>query len=178
MLQGKRPRPPSPISSSSPLVLGSAHPNQRARATPVQQVHTMVFPTAPPRVQLSYEEATAPYALENPPPRFKAEIKKYETWCGDPINTERSTRYIKAVQSTSLEKTQSLVLGFAGIISNHYALSRDEISLDIYSNPTYVARFIGYLQVIKTVCLIYWFRLCVGCLGSIPTHHTIINMPL
>jgi hypothetical protein len=98
-------------------------------------------------VVLKVEEQSGPYAMKAPTASLRREIEAYEEWCGAPINTERSLRYIKAVQTTSLEKTQARVLAFAGVIEAHYAVRREEITLGIYANPTYVAHFVGFLQV-------------------------------
>lgn len=56
-------------------------------------------------------------------------------------------RYIKAVQSTSLAKTEGMIMAYAGVVQSHYAIKRSDMSLGIYANPTYVARFVGFLQV-------------------------------
>jgi len=132
---------------------------------------SITFPTAPPIVTLSDTEARQPYAMTNPTTAFKLQISTYEQWCGAPINTDRSLRrviscpadmihshvllsaclltlrYIKAVQSTSLAKTEGLIMAYAGVVQSHYAIKRSDMSLGIYANPTYVARFVGFLQV-------------------------------
>jgi len=98
-------------------------------------------------VVLQPGEENKPYALKNPPRQLIDQIGNYISWCKADINTERSRRYIKAVQTTSLAKTESLVMAFAGVVFAYYDLPRESINLSIYSNPTYVARFVGYLQV-------------------------------
>jgi hypothetical protein len=107
----------------------------------------VIFPSSPPVVVLQPGEENKPYALKNPPRQLIDQIGNYISWCKADINTERSRRYIKAVQTTSLAKTESLVMAFAGVVFAYYDLPRESINLSIYSNPTYVARFVGYLQV-------------------------------
>lgn len=117
-------------------------------ATTIPQGEAAIsFPSAPPVVLLSAEERSGPYAMKDPTASLKREIEVYEEWCGAPVNTERSLRYIKAVQSTSLAKTQAMVMAFAGVVKAHYAIRREDINLGIYANPTYIARFVGFLQV-------------------------------
>lgn len=38
-----------------------------------------------------------------------------------------------------------MVYAFSGYISTHYQVPYDDVSLDMYLNPTYLARFLGYL---------------------------------
>lgn len=111
----------------------------------------MVFPTKPTEVILNPGAQTQPYAMQNPPAAFRREISKYEQWCGAPVNTERSLRYIKAVQTTSLAKTEAMVLGYAGVCISRYGLERLDVNLGIYANPSYLAYFIGFLQVSRTM---------------------------
>ena len=137
----KRPRGVSPPRFRYPPT-----PQDRRRQQ-AEVAAEVVFPTAPPVVILTVAQASGPYAMSDPTQAFKAEIAAYEAWCGSPINTERSRRYIKAAQSTSLAKTQTMVLAFAGIIQSYYAIDRDEVTLAIYANPTFIARLVGFLQV-------------------------------
>jgi hypothetical protein len=113
----------------------------------VQSRASMVFPTNLPHVQLGPYETNEAYALRNPRASLKAEIKVYEEWCGAPINTERRGKYITSVQSTTLERVETMVLGFLGHVSQHFALAPNSLTLDIYADPTYVAQFIAYLKV-------------------------------
>lgn len=55
-------------------------------------------------------------------------------------------RYIKAVQQTTLDSVPKLIAGFLGYTSDYFNLDLDAISLQLYANPKYIARFVAYLQ--------------------------------
>ena len=140
--QPKRARDASPPRDAVPRRL---HGNNSAgRGVAPTEV---IFPSSPPVVVLQPGEENKPYALKHPPRQLIDQIGNYISWCKADINTERSRRYIKAVQTTSLAKTESLIMAFAGVVFAYYDLPLESINLSIYSNPTYVARFVGDLQV-------------------------------
>ena len=110
----------------------------------------VVFPTSLPAVLLDVAESREAYALQRPGALLRAEIKQYEGWCGAPVNTERRGRYISAVQSTTLERVESMVLGYLGYVSQHFALDARTLTLDVYAHPGYLAQFFAYLKVIQS----------------------------
>lgn len=57
-----------------------------------------------------------------------------------------SYRYIKAVQMSTLDSVPKLLTGYMGYTSSFYGMETESISLRLYANPQYVARFVGYLQ--------------------------------
>ena len=150
MVTAKRSREASPPPRhTTGTLLRRMPPGAAPMEAPVMAPAPMVFPTAPPVVNLSTLEASRPYALKDPSARLNREIAQYEEWSGAPINTERSLRYIKAAQTTSLAKTQAMVMAYAGVVHSHFAIRREDITLGIYACPTYLARFVGFLQVKK-----------------------------
>lgn len=102
-----------------------------------------IFPSSLPEVFLTPIQQVARYALADPSAELLVELGTYIQWCQAPINTERSPRYIKAAQTTSLEKVPSLVMAFMGATNTHFQLAPAEITMDMYKEPKYIARFLG-----------------------------------
>ena len=50
-------------------------------------------------------------------------------------------------EAGSLEKTSSLVFGFIGYTVGAYGIQRAQISLELYRDPTHIARFLAFLKV-------------------------------
>ena len=48
-------------------------------------------------------------------------------------------RYVKAVQSTTLDSVPRLISGYLGYTSSHYGIDSESISLTLYADPKYVA---------------------------------------
>ena len=105
-----------------------------------------IFPSSLPDVFLTPTQQAERYALSNPPAHLLVELGTYIEWCQAPINTERSPRYIKAAQSTTLEKVPSLVMAFLGATSAHFNVHVADITLDMYKEPKYIAHFIGLVK--------------------------------
>ena len=107
----------------------------------------MIFPVTLPIVLLTPEQQVERYGLlpAHTPQSLRDELADYERWQTEPINLERSDRYVRAVQSTTTEKTESVVMGFLGYVS-HYFPRGDVISMREYGNPSKIASFVAYLQ--------------------------------
>ncbi len=116
-----------------------APPAEPAPPPPVQYT----FPSSIPEVFLTPSQQVERYAMSDPQAGVLLELGTYLQWCQAPVNTERSSRYIKAAQSTTLEKVPSLVMAFMGATRAHFQLQQADISLDMYKDPKYMARFIG-----------------------------------
>ena len=102
-----------------------------------------IFPSSLDEVFLTPAQQTERYLLAGPLPGLLVEIGTYQQWCQAPINTERSARYIRAAQSTSLEQVPKMILGFLGSTSAYYDIRPAAITLDMYKDPQYIAHFIG-----------------------------------
>ena len=112
-----------------------------------QQQQRHEFPTSLPDMALTSAQQDERYALTGrPPAKLRREMDQFMEWSAAPINTERSARYVRAVQSTTLEKVPNRILGFVGYICSTYAIDGEDASLDLYSSPKYIARFVGYLR--------------------------------
>jgi hypothetical protein len=55
-------------------------------------------------------------------------------------------RYLKAVQSTTLEKVPSLILGFFGFTSSACSLDSKQMGMATYKDPKNITRFVSYLK--------------------------------
>lgn len=123
------------------------HPTNVPTATSAQVPAPMeyTFPSSIPEVFLTPAQQAERYALVDPSANVLLELGTYIQWCQAPINTERSSRYIKAAQSTTLEKVPSLVMAFMGATCAQFQLQPAEINLDMYKQPKYITRFIGYV---------------------------------
>lgn len=113
---------------------------------PLISAKKYVFPSELPDVVLLPEQQSERYALEFQPLNLRREAQQFLNWSSAPINTERSARYTKAVQSTTLDRVPNKLWGFLGYTAGFYNLSRDNISLQLYANPRYMARFVAYLK--------------------------------
>jgi len=109
------------------------------------------WPTSLPMVVLGEEGLTDLYGLVKPGPGIRREIKVYEEWCLAPINTERRGMYVAPVQTTSLDRAQTMILGFLGHTRKHWSLDSPGLSLDLYSDPWCIAQFISFLVVSESV---------------------------
>lgn len=116
-------------------------------APAVDKYATYVFPTDLPLHPPLHLGEDRGYALQNPSSLVRTEIEQYKAWSQQPINLERSDRYLAGVKSTTLEKVPQKLLGYMGYISNKYALRAADIGLHLYDNPSYCAEFISYLIV-------------------------------
>jgi hypothetical protein len=119
--------------------LGSGRPGARDKYS------SYVFPTVLPEVVLLPQELKEQYAIKNPPSKLKREILQFIQWSGAPVNTERSGRYVRAVQTTTTETQPARIRGYIGYISTAYGISTMDLSLDLYADPTKFARFMAYL---------------------------------
>ena len=104
-----------------------------------------IFPSELPDIVLLPHEMKEQYAIKNAPSKLKREIDQFIRWSGAPVNTERSGRYVRAVQTTTTDKQPSKIRAYIGYISTTYGVSTSDLSLDMYADPARIARFIGYL---------------------------------
>jgi hypothetical protein len=75
------------------------------------------------------------------------EIETYERWAAAPINTERSQRYVRAVQSTTLAKSSNLMLAYMGFVSRYFNQPADNLTLaQQYTDAQRLAAFVSYLK--------------------------------
>jgi len=140
-----RPVPPRPSRMMEEGVGGEAAAAQPA-PPPLTPPRKFVFPIAPPDMVLLPEQQVERYALEDPSTALMREVQRFMDWSAAPINTERSARYIRAVQSTTMDKVPNKLWGFLGYTAGFFALARADISLQLYADPRYVARFVGYIK--------------------------------
>ena len=132
---------PPPLRHAAPIRQTAATAALPQPAPPASVTYT--FPSSIPEVYLTPNQQTERYALVDPTAAVLLELGTYIQWCHAPVNTERSSRYIKAAQTTTLEKVPSLVMAFMGATSAHFQVHSAEISLDMYKQPKYITRFIG-----------------------------------
>ena len=106
----------------------------------------LIFPVTLPVVILTPEQQVERYGLlpAHTPQSLRNELTDYERWQTEPINLERSDRYVRAVQSTTTEKMESVVMGYLGYVS-HYFPRGGIISMWEYGNPAKIASFVAYL---------------------------------
>ena len=106
------------------------------------------FPAVLPTVVLLPKDQGERYGLEKmaTPGSLKQEIQVYKQWSAVPINTARGRAYIAGVQTTSLEKTSSVIRGFMGYAAKAFALPAGELRLELYADPRLMARFVAYLR--------------------------------
>ena len=102
--------------------------------------------TTLPDLVLLPEQQAERYALHNQNGSIKREVQQFMDWSAAPINTERSARYTRAVQSTTLDKVPGKIWGFLGYTAGYFNLGREEISMQLYADPRYVARFVAYIK--------------------------------
>ncbi|GAX82647.1 hypothetical protein CEUSTIGMA_g10073.t1 [Chlamydomonas eustigma] len=109
---------------------------------------TYEFPATLPPMILPEAERRAPYAISTSEATrvLKREVTAYVAWAGAAINTERSTRYIGGVQTTTLDKVPNLIYAFLGYIRSYYRIPEEALSLDLFADPKYIARFMSYLR--------------------------------
>ena len=150
-------QPRNPLSSVIPG--GHSTPTSRGHPPPPPAIRLPAYlrsdpwPTTLPTVVLSEGGLTDLYGLVKPGPGIRREIKVYEEWCLAPINTDRRGMYVAPVQSTSLDRVQTMILGFLGYTSKHWQLDVQGLSLDLYADPWCIAQFIAFLVV--SSCQLY-----------------------
>ena len=115
------------------------------RAVATDKYSSYVFPTLLPEVVLLPHEMKEQYAIKNPPSKLNREIQQFIQWSGAPVNTARTGRYVRAVQTTTTDKQPARIRAYIGYISTTYGISTADLSLDIYADPTKFARFMAYL---------------------------------
>ena len=128
-VEGHTPRPPGPPPPPPPPAAPPPPP--------------YIFPSSIAEVFITPAQQTERYSLDKPRAELLVEIGTYQEWCLAPINTERSVRYIRAAQTTSLQQVPKMILGFLGSTSAYYQIQPADITLDMYKDPQYLARFIG-----------------------------------
>ena len=126
--------------------LTMAAARERASEAPPPPPKMFVFPTTLPDLVLLPEQQAERYALHNQNGSIKREVQQFMDWSAAPINTERSARYTRAVQSTTLDKVPGKIWGFLGYTAGYFNLGREEISMQLYADPRYVARFVAYIK--------------------------------
>lgn len=81
------------------------------------------------------------------PSTLLKEIQVYEQWAAAPINTERSQRYVRAVQSTTLAKSSSLILAYMGFVSRYFSQASEKLTLgQQYTDPQRLVAFVSFLR--------------------------------
>ena len=153
-------RPVQPRNPLASVIPGTTHisPSSRGLLVPSPPIirppaylSKDPWPTSLPTVVLGEEGLTELYGLVKPGPGIRREIKVYEDWCLAPINTERRGMYVAPVQTTSLDRAQTMILGFLGHTRKHWSLDSPGLSLDLYSDPWCIAQFISFLVVSESV---------------------------
>lgn len=107
-----------------------------------------MFPASLPAVDLSFEQQHEKYGIprNSVPAVLRRELEKFDTWQSEPVNLERSARYMRAVQTTTSEKHETTLLGYLGYCLRYFRLDPNRISLSEYAHPTRIAQFVAYLQ--------------------------------
>jgi hypothetical protein len=107
-----------------------------------------VFPATLPALILTPEQQQEKYGLpKNAVPRqLQDQMNVLERWQMEPINLERSHRYVRAVQSTTTEKHETCILGYLGYVMTKFGVRPDQLSLSAYLQPERFVHFIAYLK--------------------------------
>jgi hypothetical protein len=136
------------VAATPPIAprLTMAAARERASEAPPPPPKMFVFPTTLPDLVLLPEQQAERYALQNQHGSIRREVQQFMDWSAAPINTERSARYTRAVQSTTLDKVPGKIWGFLGYTAGFFNLGREEISMQLYADPRYVARFVAYIK--------------------------------
>jgi len=138
--------PPTPPPRARISMAASREHAQQDAPPPTQAPKKYIFPTTLPDVVLLPEQQSERYALQDQPGSLRREVQQFLDWSSAPINTERSGRYTRAVQSTTLDKVPGKIWGFLGYTAGFYNLGRQEISMQLYADPRFVARFVAYIK--------------------------------
>lgn len=118
-------------------------PAQFRTPAPLQVTFPSRLPEIPPLLRAQKEER---YGLQEhqQSEALKTEIEEFRRYCTDKVNTLRSPRYMRATQSTSMEKVPVRIRAFLGCISKYYNVG--DIGIDSYHDPNKLAWFVSYLQ--------------------------------
>jgi hypothetical protein len=80
------------------------------------------------------------------PSNVRDELEVFDRWQSDPINLDRSPRYMRAVQSTTSNKHETVILGYLGYVRAYFAVPLPQLGLCAYADPAQFAQFVAYLR--------------------------------
>ena len=85
------------------------------------------------------------YPANSVPRALRLQIDSFAAWCHAGINMERSQRYARAVQTTTLDKNKGTMRAFLGWVDRYTPSPPPHPDISAYSNPQYFAAFTSYL---------------------------------
>lgn len=117
---------------------------QQPRAPPVPA--PVVYPSGPTRTILTPAQQSERYGIESGAVSraLRLEMEEFERWQVEPINAERSARYARAVQTTTIDKQERTILSFLGYVGKYFP--NKTAGLGRYAEPQIVAAFLGYIM--------------------------------
>ena len=124
---------------------------QRQRSSLRQPVHappSYTFPSRLPDVVLTPEQQQEKYGIprSSVPSNVRAELDVFCRYQSDAINLDRGARYTRAVQSTTSDKHETIILGYLGYVRTYFAVPTLQLGLCAYADPTQIAQFVAYLR--------------------------------
>ena len=119
-----------------------------ASREPAHVAPSYTFPSRLPEVVLTPEQQQEKYGImrSSVPSNVRDELEVFDRWQSDPINLDRSPRYTRAVQSTTSDKHETVILGYLGYVRAYFAVPLPQLGLCAYADPTQFAQFMAYLR--------------------------------
>ena len=91
---------------------------------------------------------TLSYCIKPPfPIRLENELEDYFSWAASPFQLNRSGPYARGVDSGTLGRERTQILGFLGFCSHQFNLPLSSVGLALFERPDYILSLFTFLKV-------------------------------
>lgn len=125
---------------------GTTTGGTRIIAAARMQLHIQLPEDIPDLPDYDPEEDVWEYGLKSVPAKLDMELDSLEVWSTKPFHMPRGTEYAAAAQDSTMSSMLACIKGYMGFAQGYGGKARDELSLQLYSDPQLFVQFIAYLR--------------------------------